>query len=116
VEWSAYGSVLSSLLGKMLFSSIGKDPKMIYRFVPRVYTYAGGGARVTYASLGERHFRYDYAHVFTWLDCYQLGAVEGVAAMSGYSTEIRVHMESPYRGSLECRWFRAEGSPVPRGE
>src|SRR5262249_16795839 len=101
----AYAIVLDSLLGKMLFASIGKDPEVIYRFVPRVYTYVGGGARAVYVPLGARHFRYDYDPAFTWLDCYQVGAIEGVAAMCGCSTEIQVHLETAYRGSLECRWF-----------
>jgi hypothetical protein len=104
--WLGYRSFLGSLFGKVVFIAMGRDLESIYRFGPRAHAHSEkNGTQAVYSRLGDRHFRYDYDPCFTWLDCYEIGIIEGAAMMCGYSTQIQVHLVERYRGWLECEWF-----------
>jgi uncharacterized protein (TIGR02265 family) len=103
---SGYKIVLDSLLGRMIFATVMNDLDVVYRIGARSYDQGQqNGSRLVYTRLGDTHFRYDFDPCFGWLDSYHIGLIEGPALKYGFSTEIQVYLQGPYRGSLECRWF-----------
>jgi uncharacterized protein (TIGR02265 family) len=101
----AWQNVLSSLLGRVLFATLGRDLSLIFRYGPRGFeVFEKNSTRVRYEQLGDRHFRYRYDPCYNFIDCYHVGVIEGVVLAFGLSPEITVALEARYSGAIECRW------------
>lgn len=99
----AYLTLAKSLAGRVVFGVLGKDIHAISRIVPKAYQIAGKVSRATMIELGESSSLVRLEDV-TLVDCYQVGAFEGVLDVCGMEGEVYVKLLSPCSAELFTTW------------
>jgi uncharacterized protein (TIGR02265 family) len=105
VGWTIYPNLISSLLGRAVLLGQGNNFQGVAAQGPQAYeAFEKGGSRVTYTSLGERRFRYDYDPGRTFLGQYHVGIIEGAAIALGHTPTLAIRLRDESHGSIECSW------------
>jgi uncharacterized protein (TIGR02265 family) len=113
----AFGALLGSLAGRVVFGVLGADVHRVTRVVGKAYEIGGTGVSAHLLDMGDdwSHVRIEGAHGL--LCCYHVGAFLGTLAACGLDGEVRVRDEGP-SGELFTRWWPRGGGPTalsPRG-
>lgn len=101
VTWAA---LRESLIGKVVFGVLGNDMQAITRLVPKAYSIAGRGTVVEVIAIHPDASIVRLSGV-ALIDCYHLGAFEGVCAACGYQCDVHVRVDGAAT-ELFTRWWR----------
>lgn len=93
-----------SLLGKVLFSAVGNDVNMLIRAGSKSYTLSSNVGRFEVIELAGDFARVSLRDMFNFVDCYQVGIVEGALLMLGKHPRIQIRLDSLTSAEFEIRW------------
>jgi uncharacterized protein (TIGR02265 family) len=74
----AYGVLVDSMIGRVVFGVLGRDIHRITRLVNKAYEVSGHGVTATLLDLGSHHSHVRIDGAVGLVDTYHLGAFEGV--------------------------------------
>jgi uncharacterized protein (TIGR02265 family) len=94
----------ASLLGRVLFSAVGTDLSMLIRAGSKAYTISSNVGRVEILERAERSAQLSMRDMFDYVDCYQIGVLEGALMMLGYRPTIGLSMESSTCAEIQLSW------------
>jgi uncharacterized protein (TIGR02265 family) len=105
---AAVGVFLQSTLGKAVLGGL-TQPETTARAISgmvRAYTTSLGKPtpHVEVRELEGNGCVVRLVDFWVFLDCHQVGILEGVCRACGVKGEMRVALESPSRGEIECTW------------
>jgi uncharacterized protein (TIGR02265 family) len=109
----AFGALLDSMAGRVVFGVLGGDVHRVTRLVGKAYEIGGTGVSARLLHMGDdfSHVRIEGAHGL--LCCYHAGAFLGTLTACGLDGEVRVRDEGA-SGELFTRWWpRAGGRSTP---
>lgn len=104
-----YPMFLSSLLGRVVLSTVGRNVDTVLGLGPRMMSSVTNYGSVKAAKLAERHWRYHYKDYYSWLDSGDVGVIEGLLSHYGKIPELTVAMNGPFEMWLDIKW-RDKGS------
>jgi uncharacterized protein (TIGR02265 family) len=105
---AAVGVFMQSTLGKAMLGGL-TQPETTLRALTgmtRAYTTSLGKPtpHVEVREIDETACIVRLSDFWLFIDCHQVGILEGVCRACGVKGEMRVAMEAPSRGEIECRW------------
>ena len=92
-----YGHQFRKLLGN-------PDPARALRYLERARERVANYGSWRLETIGPRHVVLHMFDEYLWIDSAQRGAVEGLLAACHVVGEIRIELDSPYRGAVDIRW------------
>ncbi len=104
VGWTAYPTFAESMAGRVLVGMTSKDLAGKFGAVTKAFSLSVSHARVTPRRIGDRHWHFDYDHVYCFLDSYHVGVLEGLVRAHGHEPGVRIHLTRPEAGTVELRW------------
>ena len=99
-----YPMFLSSLLGRVVLSTVGRNVDTVLGLGPRMMSSVTNYGTVAAQKLEERHWRYYYKDYYSWLDCGDVGVIEGLVTHYGVRPELTVSMNGPFEMWLDIKW------------
>ncbi|HMA94368.1 MAG TPA: DUF2378 family protein, partial [Polyangiaceae bacterium] len=97
-------SFSASLLGKVLFSAVGNDVTMLIRAGSKSYTLSSNVGRFEVLELRDNFARVSLRDMFNFVDCYQVGILEGALMMLGKQPQIQIRLDSLTSLEAELNW------------
>jgi uncharacterized protein (TIGR02265 family) len=111
---AAINVFLGSTLGKAVLGGLTQPEttEQALASMARAYTTALGKPtpHVEVKTVNETSCVVKLSDFWLFIDCHQIGILEGVCRACGVRGEMRVAMESRSKGEIECRWEVAPGS------
>jgi uncharacterized protein (TIGR02265 family) len=96
-----------SMLGSVTMSMLGSAEAAFLR-MPGAYGLilrpVSVRASTTFDARGERVVRLDYESYLGWLDCAEIGSVEGVVLYYGHTPRIEADLPGHHTGTYLVRW------------
>lgn len=99
-----YPFFLESMVGRVLFGVLGNDVDTVIRLGPKGYRMVTNFGAVQAHHLGERHWRYHFQDYYSWLDCGDVGIVEGIILHYGFTPKVRVGRVGQFDVWLDIQW------------
>jgi uncharacterized protein (TIGR02265 family) len=101
---SAYPTLASSMVGRVVFGVLGKDIVSIFRIAAKGYEIAltAGKARVVEVDAHGARVRFD--DIYNFLECYQVGVFEGAILTCDRRGEVKLKLDTPFSGELLATW------------
>ena len=87
----AYGTLLDSHAGRVLFGVLGVDVEKVLVYGPKGYRIATNFAKVSAEKVGEGRFRYEFGSPML-IEHYQVGVIEGALLHYKAAGEITIAM------------------------
>lgn len=100
----AYPTFARSMVGKVVMSMAGGDPKAALKLAPRAYRLIGDAGEATLHDVGPTECVLELRDVWTWPDAYNVGVHEGGLDAWGLEGEVRVRVHSPCDVDLRITW------------
>lgn len=99
-----YPTFSESLVGKVLFSAVGGNPVALLRAGAKAYGMSAsvGSVEIVESTEGSACIR--LRDMFNFIDCYQIGIIEGALLVLGLNPSLRVKLDSPTSGWFDVRW------------
>lgn len=94
----------SSLLGRVLFSAVGTDLSMLIRAGSKAYSISSNVGRLEILERAECSARISMRDMFDYVDCYQIGILQGALMMLGYQPTIGLRLESQTSAEIRLNW------------
>ena len=102
--WRAFEMFRDTLLGRSLMQAINHDLAAVLSNIELAYKGQEGHAEMYVAEVGERHVLFSYQQIYTFLDSFEVGVLEGVVKHFGESPEVWLRLDSSHRGDILVRW------------
>lgn len=99
-----YKTFADSTLGKVLFSTAAMDVETVLRLVPKAYALTSPAARVELLSVESGRGVLAMRNVWDFVDCYQVGVLEGGLRLFGKSPRIAIRKLGPASADFEISW------------
>lgn len=93
-----------SLAGKALLSAVGSDVSKLVHAGSIAYSISSNVGRTEVVELGPRSARISMRDMFSYVDCYQVGILEGAWMMLGHRPTIRVQLQSSLSAEMQVSW------------
>ena len=100
----AFPTIERSLVGKVMFGALSGDVRAMLRLAPKGWSLSLSEARVECVELHERHGVLRFAGIYSWLDCYEPGVLEGGLMAVGRSGVVAVKSRSLSEADLYIAW------------
>ena len=102
--WLAFQSFSSSLVGRVVFGALGRDPERILAASPRAVSLSLRYGRLQANRLGRCHFRLVFSRIYGYLDTYYVGVTEGALRAFGIMPRIALRLTSLADGEMDVLW------------
>lgn len=99
-----YPTFANSLVGKVLFAAAGKDPIALLSAGAKAYAFSSNVGRVEILELRQGFALLNMQDMFNFIDCYQVGIVEGALSVIGLKANVRIDLHSLTSGVFELTW------------
>ena len=104
---NVYPRLTSSLIGRVVFAAVGKDPERVLSLVSKAYGLAVNGCEVQLLSLEEGRAVVMYRNAPLPLEGSQLGALHGAILEAGAKPgPALIDAQDELSGVLDVRWER----------
>ncbi len=100
----AYPTFKETMIGKVMYGVLSNDVEKIMKIAPRGYPAALSSANVTIVTIGKDHCHFNLKGMFTFVDSYQLGVVEGVPMSCGAIPRISAKILGPAEAEIFVSW------------
>jgi uncharacterized protein (TIGR02265 family) len=100
----AFPAMQRSLVGKVMFGALGGDVGAMMRLSPKGWTVSLSHARVELVDSGARHVVLRFAGIYSWLDCYEPGILEGGLMAVGRPGVVALRSRTLTEGDLYVAW------------
>jgi uncharacterized protein (TIGR02265 family) len=101
---AVYPAFAASLLGKVLFAAVGRDPSALIRAGAKAYEMSASVGKVEIVQLSPRSALLHLREMYNYIDCYQVGVFEGAFSVLGLVPALRMRLDSLTSGVFELRW------------
>ncbi len=105
-----YPTFLSSLLGRVVLSTVGRNVDTVLGLGPRMMSSVTNYGSVAAEKIAERHWRYHYKDYYSWLDCGDVGVIEGLLVHYGKVPHLTVAITGPFEMWLDIKWREKESA------
>jgi uncharacterized protein (TIGR02265 family) len=104
IGWTAYPTFAASMAGRVVLGVVGSNLEAKLSVLSRGMEVSVSHAQIRATRLESRHWRVDYAKVFSFLDSYHVGLLEGAARAHGETLAVRIRAASPDAATFDLRW------------
>jgi uncharacterized protein (TIGR02265 family) len=102
--WLAFQSLSDSMVGRVVFGVLGRDPERVLSMGPRAVSVSLRKGRLTAHRLGRSHFRLVFEQIYGYLDTYYVGVVEGALRAHGVLPKLTIRLSSLVDGEMDVDW------------
>ncbi len=99
-----YPAFAQSLLGRVLFSTVGNDPLAMTEAGCKAFCLAASVGTVKILDLRTGHAQLHLREMYNYIDCYQVGVVEGAFSVLGIRTRFGIWLDDPTAGVFDLCW------------
>lgn len=101
----AYPTFKETMIGKVMYSFLSNDVEKVLKVAPRSYKAALSSADVSIVAIGKDHCHFNLKGMYTFIDSYQLGVVEGVPMSCGAIPQVSARMSgAPGEAEIFVSW------------
>ena len=100
----AFPTIERSLVGKVMFGALSGDVGQMLRLAPKGWSLSLSEAQVECIELRESHGVLRFAGIYSWLDCYEPGVLEGGLMAVGRSGVVAMKTRSLSEADLYIAW------------
>lgn len=100
----AYPALAESWIGKVVFSVLARDVGQVWKLVSKVYSITGNHGGGELLVLEDREAVLRVHGIYSFLDAYHFGGVEGVLQACRASGEVGFRSETDTAGQFWVRW------------
>lgn len=100
----AFPTFKETLLGRVLFGVLGNHLTAVLRSSARWLELSQSHGRLVVQDIDDGHAVLKFSNVYTFLDSYHVGLIEGTMAACQARGTVEVHLDSPWAGELLVRW------------
>lgn len=93
-----------SMIGNVLFSAVESDVSTLMRVGSKAYSISSNVGRLEILESGRRSAYIRMRDMFNFVDCYQVGILEGALMMLGYQPKILLKLESLTSAEMQVTW------------
>jgi uncharacterized protein (TIGR02265 family) len=101
---SIYPAFATSLVGKVLFAAVGKDAAALLQAGAKAYHLSSNVGKVELLELRNGFAQLNMRDMYNFIDCYQVGILEGALSVIGLQPTVRLQLDSLTSGVFELRW------------
>jgi uncharacterized protein (TIGR02265 family) len=105
----AYPTLRESLVGRVVFGAVGADVMHVWGLVSKGYSVSGSTGKATLLELNEAEALLRLEGMYSFVDCWHVGIIEGAVEMYGFEANVMVKLTSPTSADLWVRWKPATG-------
>ncbi len=100
-----YPSFLSSLIGRVVLVALfAGDVDAVLKAGPKMFSAMTNYGSVTAERKGDRHWLYHYTDYYGWVDCGDVGVIEGLLMHYGMEPRIEIASGAPFDLWMDIRW------------
>jgi uncharacterized protein (TIGR02265 family) len=105
IGWRSYPSFAATMAGRVVLFALGDDLEAVVRASPKAYGIGLPGAKVAAHELDARHWRYEMQGVFSFVDSYHYGVLEGAILAFSRVPDIRLRrLDRSSDAEFDVRW------------
>lgn len=101
---SAYPTLASTMIGKVIFGVLGKDLEAVMKVAARGYAVAQSAGRADVIEVRPGRAMVKLTNIFTYVDAFQVGVFEGAILACDREGEVRVKVESIGTATMLATW------------
>ena len=103
--WDAFPTLMSTMIGRVIFAPVGRDMAAVIRLATRGYRVSLSDCEVRVVDTGEdRCVEVHLGRIYNFADSYQVGVFEGAIRHYGYEPNVTVRRRSSSDIDLLVRW------------
>jgi uncharacterized protein (TIGR02265 family) len=105
IGWMSYPSFAATMAGRVVLFAFGDRLEDVVKAAPKAYGIGLPGATVTSRALGPKHWRFSLRDVYSFVDAYHYGVLEGTVLAFSQRPLIRLRLlGSPSDADFDVRW------------
>jgi uncharacterized protein (TIGR02265 family) len=105
IGWRSYPSFAATMAGRVVLFALGDQLEDVVRSAAKAYGIGLPGAAVESRQLGERHWRFAMRDVYSFVDTYHYGVLEGAILAFSHKPDIRLRrLDRSSDAEFEVRW------------
>jgi len=104
VGWDAFPTLMNSVAGKVMFAFARGDAHSVLRLAPDAYKHTMSHCSVSLRVSSPGQVVLEYRDLYNFVECYQVGIIEGGCRAFGSSARIRLRSLSPHDADMLIRW------------
>jgi uncharacterized protein (TIGR02265 family) len=101
---AAYNDINTSLVGRVVFGAVGRDIHRLMALTSKAYEVSGHPQRGEVVEHASNHAIIRLTCIFTFVDCYQPGVLEGVLDVCGLKGTITMKKHSASAADFLAEW------------
>jgi len=103
--WMSYPSFAATMAGRVVLFAFGDKLEDIVKAAPKAYGIGLPGATVVSRELGPKHWRFSLRDVYSFVDAYHYGVLEGTVLAFSHRPLIRLRpLGRPSDADFDVRW------------
>jgi uncharacterized protein (TIGR02265 family) len=100
-----YPTFLSSLVGRVVLVALfANDVDSVLKVGPRMMSAVVSFGKVEAQRIGDKHWRYHYSDYYSWLDCGDVGVIEGLLRHYHVEPHIEIATNGPFDMHMDIQW------------
>jgi uncharacterized protein (TIGR02265 family) len=103
----AYDAIFGSEFGKAIFKPLELNPARLLEAGPLAFKVTINFGKLAVERVAERHYRMRFTDMPTYIEHYQVGAVEGAIQHCGYRPAVKICATDLANAVLDVQWFDA---------
>jgi uncharacterized protein (TIGR02265 family) len=105
IGWLAYPSFAATMAGRVVLFAFGDRMENILEAAPNAYRLTLPEASLRVTAQGPAHYLLELRRVYSFLDSYHVGVIEGTVRAHGHDPEIRLRPRGrPSDADVDLRW------------
>jgi uncharacterized protein (TIGR02265 family) len=105
IGWMSYPSFAATMAGRVVLFAFGDQLEDVVRAAPKAYGVGLPGATVTSRELAPQHWRFSLRDVYSFVDAYHYGVLEGAVQAFNRVPLIRLRLLGrPSDADFDVRW------------
>jgi uncharacterized protein (TIGR02265 family) len=102
--WTAYPTLVSSLIGRIIFGVLGDDLPAIFRTAMKGYKVSISVGSASVIEVGSNHAVIRLQEMYNFADSYQVGVFEGVFRHYDRSGKVKCHRTGEFDLDILAMW------------
>jgi uncharacterized protein (TIGR02265 family) len=99
-----YPMFAASLAGRVIFSTVGHNPKTVLSAGVKAYNVSSSVGQVDVISLDEHHGHFRLDGIYNYIGQYHVGIFEGAVKGLGFEPSVLIKQESRISGEFYVTW------------
>lgn len=104
IGWEAFPTLMGTITGRVIFATAGRDIQAVLKLAPVGYRHSISPGSVDLLYAGPRQVLLGFRNIFNFVDCFQVGVVEGAAHIYDKSAQVTIDSKSDSDMDLLVRW------------